>query len=49
VFEGIGNEDNPTDLTDLCVFGIPGAENGARFRLVKSSPRRWELKGVIPL
>ncbi|TFK17308.1 hypothetical protein FA15DRAFT_710937 [Coprinopsis marcescibilis] len=40
---------SPIKLTELCVLGIPGAEGGAHFPLVNTSPKRWELRGIIEL
>ncbi|KAF6754604.1 hypothetical protein DFP72DRAFT_1045817 [Ephemerocybe angulata] len=37
------------NVTELCVFGIPGSETGKTFALVKTSPGHWEMKGSIEL
>ncbi|KAF6754769.1 CHAT domain-containing protein [Ephemerocybe angulata] len=52
VFERTGDIDDyavSMNLAELWVFGIPGSEAGRSFALVKSSPRRWEVKGSTEL
>ncbi|KAF6759269.1 TPR-like protein [Ephemerocybe angulata] len=45
----IDNTKASLHLAELCVFGIPDAEEGKLFPLVNASPGRWEVKDHILL